>query len=327
MTPNEAAPPSPPADSPSTHRRQLSEHSATSITSAASTSLDFDAPPHWAPHSNKVERHHQPHPPTSVVSPSNSVDPNTMTSLSVATLDSASLTNNTMPSPSVSTNSSSPSNAIDSDELSVSGTDSGDASASGDESESGSESYVQDIGSPIQRDPSDSPHGVVPRREIQRTYDSSSEDEGGEGGEGGEGESVKMSSGGDGAEYDYDYRSGAESNGNGDTNKKTTIQRERESTNSGKPEGCKNKSMCKNRANRWQLVERVEEVSRELAALQVTTAGLAADADISKISVNKKSSSGALKNEVYNLRITLDHVARLVLENAYALRDELEQDR
>lgn len=76
-----------------------------------------------------------------------------------------------------------------------------------------------------------------------------------------------------------------------------------------------------------KLSERVDVLSRELAALQMFTAGRAADADVMKSSTNDRSTDGLLRGEVCRLRITLNHVAKLTLEKAFSVRDELEKHR
>lgn len=76
-----------------------------------------------------------------------------------------------------------------------------------------------------------------------------------------------------------------------------------------------------------ELKNRVDILTREIASLQVVTASRAADADDMKASTNDKTSDSLLRGEVCRLRITLDHVARLILEKAFSVRDELEKHR
>jgi hypothetical protein len=70
------------------------------------------------------------------------------------------------------------------------------------------------------------------------------------------------------------------------------------------------------------LLERLENVTSGIGAMQCVTAALAADAAEAVHAGSKASTTDAnLHDEVAQLRITLDMITRLVLAEAYRARD------
>lgn len=85
---------------------------------------------------------------------------------------------------------------------------------------------------------------------------------------------------------------------------------------------------CRDNARRHQLLGRVKQAANELAKLQVMTASRAADVACDHHRTTEDSRDvQRLRTELRTLLITLDHLTRLTLEQAFIARDALETHR
>lgn len=85
---------------------------------------------------------------------------------------------------------------------------------------------------------------------------------------------------------------------------------------------------CNDNARRLHLLHRVKQAANQLAKLQVMTASRAADAacDHHRLAEDSRDTQ-RLRVELRTLLITLDHLTRLSLEQAFITRDALETHR
>lgn len=85
---------------------------------------------------------------------------------------------------------------------------------------------------------------------------------------------------------------------------------------------------CQDNIRRHQLLGRVKQAANELAKLQVMTASRAADVACDHHQSTEDSrDTQRLRTELRTLLITLDHLTRLTLEQAFIARDALETHR
>lgn len=85
---------------------------------------------------------------------------------------------------------------------------------------------------------------------------------------------------------------------------------------------------CQDNTRRLYLLDRVKQAANELAKLQVMTASRAADAACDHHRAAEESrDTQRLRVELRTLLITLDHLTRLTLEQAFITRDALETHR
>lgn len=232
--------------------------------------------------------------------------------------------------------------AVSESDSDFTGSDSDALSEASSTSQSASETYVEDIGTPIDRDPDDAPYPVIARSAAERTYDSSSSSSGDDVDDDPEdavGVDVNIKNVFDKAVVnDNDDNNDVKNNDdneddkitnntNNNGNKEVINVAEESKVVDKKPPLPNGRRLTygPNRERVFALQRRLDTITKELAGLQVITASRAAEADVLKSFASDATSDGLLNGEVCRLRITLDHVTRLALKNAFELRDQLEK--
>lgn len=245
--------------------------------------------------------------------------------------------------------------AVSESDSDFTGSDSDALSEASSTSQSASETYVEDIGTPINRDPDDAPYPVIARAAAERTYDSSSSSSGDDVDDDRE-DAVDVDvdvvstvdvniknafhkavvkdnddvsdDTSDGKDNSNDNEDNTTTNLNNNDGNKDEINVTEESKAVDKKSPVPNGRRLiygPNRERVFALQRRLDTITKELAGLQVITASRAAEADVLKSFASDATSDGLLNGEVCRLRITLDHVTRLALKNAFDLRDQLEK--